>query len=68
MFNKEQTEFMKSLGLDFNFMSLSDEEYCRIEEVVGDAYTEEAQEYPDKKTDRIVMCESILDTLSEDEM
>ncbi len=34
--------------------------------MVGDVHTEEAQEHPDETTDKILLCESILDNLSQD--
>ena len=41
MFSQKQIEFMKSIGLDMNFLRLSDDDYCKIEDTVGDIYTEE---------------------------
>ena len=67
MFSQKQVEFMKSIGLDMDFLRLSDDDYCKIEDRVGDVYTEEAQARPDAITDKILMCESILDKLSEDD-
>ena len=67
MFSQKQVEFMKSIGLDMDFLRLSDDDYCKIEEIVGDIYTEEAQEHPNEATDTVLMCESILDKLSEDD-
>ncbi|ANU42196.1 hypothetical protein ADH75_02945 [Flavonifractor plautii] len=67
MFSQKQVEFMKSIGLDMDFLRLSDDDYCKIEDTVGDIYTEEAQEHPDEVTEKILICESILDMLSEDD-
>ena len=67
MFSSEQIAFMKSLGLQLDFSQLSDDDYCEIEDIVGDAYTAEAQAHPDKVTDKILLCESILNKLSEEE-
>lgn len=67
MFLPEQIAFMEHLGLNMDFDNLSDDDYCRIETAVGDAYTDEAQAHPDEATDRIRMCESILDRLSDDD-
>lgn len=67
IFSEKQIEFMKNLGLNFEFERLSDDEYIEIEEIVGDIYTEEAQEHPNEVTDVILLCESILDKLSEDD-
>ena len=35
-FNEEQIKFIQSLGLDFDFNNLTDEQYIEIEEKVGD--------------------------------
>ena len=67
MFSQKQVEFMKSIGLDMDFLRLSDNDYCKIEDKVGDVYTEEVQAHPNIVTDKILMCESILDKLSEDD-
>lgn len=64
-FSQKQMDFMKSIGLDMDFLKLSDDDYCKIEDTVGDVYTEEAQEHPDEATEKILLCESILDMLSE---
>lgn len=63
-FNDKQIEFMKSLGLDLDFNNLSDDDYCEIEDVVGDKYTWESVEHPDRVTKIMIMCESILDSLA----
>lgn len=68
MFLSEQIKFMKSLGLNMDFSKLSDDDYCKIEDTVGDTYTEEVQNHPNEVTDKILMCESILDKLSQDDM
>ena len=62
MFNEKQIAFLKSLHLDVDFSSLSEEDLIRIEGVVGDRYTE-AAEKTNEATDFILMCESILDQL-----
>jgi len=64
MFTKEQVSFMEGIGLKLDFSALSDNDYIKIEEKVGDAYTSEAQR-TNKPTPTILMCESILDKLSE---
>jgi len=53
---------MKRLGLAFDFSSLSDDELLRIEDVVGDFYTQEAQG-TNEATETILLCESILDKM-----
>lgn len=62
MFHPKEIELMKRLGLTINFSSPSDNELVRIEEVVGDFYTQEAQE-TNAATETILLCESILDKM-----
>ena len=62
MFEPKEIQFMKSLGLTLNFASVSDEELVKVEAVVGDFYTQEAQR-TDEATEKILLCESILDKL-----
>jgi len=63
MFSQQQIEFMKEVGLDFDFQNLSDEEYVQIEDVVGNIYTSELQAHEKETTETVLMCESILDRL-----
>jgi len=62
MFHPKEIELMKRLGLAFDFSSLSDDELLRIEDVVGDFYTQEAQG-TNEATETILLCESILDKM-----
>ena len=63
MFSEKQIAFMRSIGLDLDFSNLTDEDYVRIEDVVGGIYTSEVQEYKQGAAEVAFMCESILDTL-----
>ena len=63
MFTKAQIEFMKKNCLTMDFLSLTDEDYIEIEKRIGDIYTELVQDSPQKLTNEILMCESILDQL-----
>lgn len=63
MFSEKQIAFMRSIGLDLDFSNLADDDYVRIEDVVGGIYTAEVQEYKQGATEVTIMCESILDTL-----
>lgn len=63
MFSENQIAFMRSIGLDLDFSNLADDDYVRIEDVVGGIYTSEVQEYRQDATEVTLMCESILDTL-----
>lgn len=62
MFNSREIQFMKQLGLALDFSSLSDDDLVKIEEAVGDFYTQEAQK-TGVATKKILLCESILDKL-----
>ena len=53
---------LKTLNLNINFSSLTDADFVKIEDAVGDFYTQEAQE-TDEATDSILLCESILDKI-----
>lgn len=62
MFDKREIDFMRGIGLDLDFSFLSDDDLVRIEEVVGDIYTQEAQK-TNASTETILVSESILDKL-----
>lgn len=64
MFNKAQKEFINRYvqGIDFS-KELTDDDYIKIEDMIGDIYTEEAQNNPREVSDLAKMCESILDAL-----
>lgn len=63
MFTEEQIAFMRSIGLELDFSSLSGEDYVQIEDRVGDVYTAEVQKHEEEATSVILMCESVLDRL-----
>lgn len=63
--NEEQINFLKRIGLDFDYSkSLSDEECIKIEEKVGDYYTFISQNEI-KDEFEIRLCESILDNIDD---
>lgn len=62
MFNSREIQFMKQIGLALDFSFLSDDDLVKIEDVVGDFYTKEAQK-TETATKEILLCESILDKL-----
>lgn len=63
MFNQEQIHFMENLGLHLDFSNLSDDDCVRIEDIVGDAYTEEVENHKSEVTPVISLCEEILNKL-----
>ena len=62
MFNAKEIDFMKKIGLNFDFSSLTDDEFIDIESIVGDYYTKKAQS-TSRQTEEILLCEAILDKL-----
>lgn len=64
MFTEDQISFMQGIGLKMDFSNLSDEDYIRIEDVVGDVYTAEVQEHENETTPVILLCEAILGKLT----
>lgn len=66
-FTKEEIEFMKSLGLNFDFNNLSDDEWVEIEDVVGTKYNDDGfdDQYYNNPNKIGLMCESILDKLND---
>lgn len=62
MFDEKEVTLMKKIGLDFNFSSLADDEFVKIEDAVGGYYTRKAQG-TNKATEEILLCEAILDKL-----
>lgn len=67
MFSSNQIEFMKSLGLNFDFRHLSDDQYIEIEERVADELEYRGFDENYQPTEIGEMCESILDKLSEED-
>lgn len=63
MFTGEQEKFMRSIGLDLDFEHLSDDDYVRIEEVVGDKLVQSGLDETYEPNAIGSMCESILDKL-----
>ena len=62
MFNAREVQLMKRLGLKLDYFSLSDDDLVKIEETVGDFYTQESQ-HADGAMEIILLCEDILDKL-----
>lgn len=60
MFDKEQIDFMRSIGLEFDFENLSDNDFCAIEETVADKLTYSGFDKDYNITNVGKMCEDIL--------
>ena len=65
MFNLNQMDFMKGLGLNSNFDLLTDSDLVEIEETVGEALQIYGFDKDYLPTDVGDLCESILDQLGE---
>lgn len=64
-FNNKQITFMKKLGLNLNFSKLSDNDVFAIEDIVATHLQSNGFDKEYNPTKDGLMCESILDTLSE---
>lgn len=60
-FSKTQIDFMKKIGISFNFSNISDDDYILIEEKVSDYLQKKGfnEDYTPNRDGE--MCESILD-------
>lgn len=63
MFTPQEIAFMRSLGLDFDFGNLSDDEWVQIEDTVGDRLVLAELDKQYNPTPIGKMCEAILDKL-----
>ncbi|MGN0546053.1 MAG: hypothetical protein ACI4I3_01875 [Acutalibacteraceae bacterium] len=63
MFNNIEKEFLFSLGLNFDFDDLSDEELVQIEESVAEKLQVSGFNSNENINDIGIMCESVLDKL-----
>lgn len=63
MFTQEEISLMRRIGLDFDFDNLSDEEWCEIEEVVGENLVLRCLDEDYNPNEEGWVCESILDKL-----
>lgn len=60
MFTQEEIELMQRAGSDFDFDHLSDEEWCELEETVGDYLTLHCLNENYEPNHEGLLCESIL--------
>ncbi len=63
MFNEEEITYMKSIGLNFDFNKLSDDEYVEIEDTVGDQLVCFGLEDDYALNEEGIMCKTILSKL-----
>jgi hypothetical protein len=69
IYSKEQIEYMKSLGLNFDYANMTDNNWCELEETVGDRLTLGCLDVDNdyKPNDEGMFCYSILDLLPTDD-
>ena len=67
MFDKKEIDFMKSIGLNFNFDDLTDDNYLEMEETVGDTMCFKGLDEDYEPNEIGLLCLSILNKLAEEE-
>ena len=63
MFSEAEKVFLKSIGINANFDTISDDEFVTIEEKVSEHLQKRGFDEEYKPTKEGLMCESILDKL-----
>jgi len=63
LFEPDQIEYMRKLGLDLDFANPSDDDIILIEETVADRLMMAGFDWEYEPTDEGKMCESILDVM-----
>lgn len=63
-FSKNQIEYLKQLGLTFDFVNMTDEQATQLEDVVAKKLQTSGFDSLDLLTSDGIMCESILDMLA----
>lgn len=63
MFTQEEISLMRRIGLDFDFDDLSDEEWCKIEEEIGEHLVLRCFDEDYNPDEEGLICERILDKL-----
>lgn len=63
MFTQKEISLMRQIGLDFDFNNLSDEEWCSIEEMIGEYLTLKCLDEDYNPNEEGLICESILNKL-----
>lgn len=61
MFSDEQILLMNKIGLDLDFDNLTDDDWCDIEDKIGDYLTLKCLDADYNPNNEGLMCESILD-------
>lgn len=64
MFSEEEKILMKECGLNMDFNNLSDDDYIKIEDVIGDMLVQHCLDENYNPNAKGLICEEILDKLS----
>lgn len=63
MFTPNEINLLRDIGLEYNFEKMSDDEWCIVQEVVGDYLTMHGFTQSGKPNNEGILCERILDKL-----
>lgn len=63
IFTSEEILFMKDIGLEINFSEPSDDDWVRVEEVIGDKLVLSGFDENYEPNDVGIMCENIIDKI-----
>jgi hypothetical protein len=63
IYSKEQIDYIKSIGFEVDFTDMSDDDWCNLEETVGDKLVLECLDENYCPNEEGIMCKSILDLL-----
>lgn len=64
MFSEEEMILMRECGLNMDFNNLSDDDYIKIEDVIGDMLVQQCLDENYNPNAKGLVCEEILDKLS----
>lgn len=64
MFTEKEIALMRDCGLNMDFAHLSDDDYVKIEEVIGDELTLRCLDKDYEPNERGRLCEDLLDKLA----
>ena len=65
IFTNKQISFMKNIGINYDFNHISDDELICLEDIIGDYLICKGFDKDYNVNEIGIMCESILDKLSE---
>ena len=66
IFNEDEKNLIRESGIKFDLDNPTDDELFLIEDKIGVLYSSEVQDYPDRCTDKMFLCMSIIDKINKD--